>query len=208
MKVAHSCLPVLQGDCHSQPSDPNEEDVRICSHSIPQFLLFYGLGAVIVVLNVAALAILQTSPSESRVTCILVAMVNTVIAITSLVLTMTGLFVAIRMTTPHRFNSGPTALRFRRDTFQIGMALTVGFSVGGMLCILLAHLIHPTQRALSIFLMIAVRTTFIYYVAVFALLWLLRKCSCVSGIVPKRKSEESDTTEEEYSNGVEYLLLL
>lgn len=182
--------------------------MRICSHSIPQFLLFFGLAAVVFVLDVAALAILQTSPSESRVTCILVAMVNTVIVITSLVLTMMGLFVAIRTKNPHRFSSGPTTVRFRRDTFQIGMALTIGFSVGGMVCVFLAHLIHPAPRPLEIFQIIAVRTLLTYYVAVFALLWLLQKCSCVSGIVQKRQTEESDTTEEEFSCGVEYLLLL
>jgi hypothetical protein len=151
---------------------------------------FFGLAAVIFVFNVAALAILQTSPSESRVTCILVAMVNTVIVIASLVLTMMGLFVAIGTKIPHRFSSGPSTVRFRRDTFQIGMALTVRFSVGGILCIFLAHLIHPAPRPLESFQMIAVRTLFTYYVAVFALLWLLQKCSRVSGIVPKRQTEE------------------
>jgi dipeptide/tripeptide permease len=61
--------------------------------------------------------------------------------------------------------------------FQIGMALTVGFSVGGMVSTLLAQLIHPAPRPLKVFQMIAVRMLFTYYVAVFALLWLLQKCS-------------------------------
>jgi hypothetical protein len=208
MKVIHSCLPVLRGDCHHQPCHPNEEDVRKYSHSIPQFLLFFCLAAVIFVLNVAALVILRASPSEIRVTCIFVAIINTVLVITSLVLTTFGLFVAIATKIPGRFSSGPTTLRFLRDTFRIGMALTVGFSVGGMLFMLLVHLIHPAQHALEIFQMIALRTLFTYYVAVFALLWILQKCSCELGIVQKRQTEESDTTEEESLNGVEYLPLL
>jgi hypothetical protein len=184
MKVNHSRLPILRGDCHHQPcapneGAPNEEGVRI------PFLVFFGL-AVIFVPNVAALAILQISPSEIRV------------IIASLVLTMLGLFMAIGTRIPRRLSS---------DTFRIDMALTVGFSVGGMLCMLLSHLIHPAPRPL-IFQMISFRKWFTYYVAVFVLLWLLQKCSCVSGIVQKRQTEESDTTEEEFSCGVEYLLLL
>jgi hypothetical protein len=164
----------------------------------------FGVAAVIFVLNVAAQAILQTSPSEIRVTCILVAMVNPVIVIRSLVFTTftLGLFVAIGTKIPRRFSSGPTTVRFRRDTFRIGITLTIGFSVGDMMCMLLARLIHPAPRPPEIFQMIAFRTLFTSYVAVFALLGLLQKCSCVSGIVQKRQ------TEEESSNGVGYLLLL
>jgi uncharacterized membrane protein len=201
MKVAHSCLPVLRGDCHRQPCAPNEEDVRIWPHSKPQILVFFGLAAVIFVLNVlAALAIL--SPSEIR-TCILVAMVNPVIVITSSLLTTCstlGLFGAIATKIPRRFSSGPTTVpvRFLTDTFRIGIILTVEYSVGGMMSILLAHLIHPAPRSLEIYQMIAVRTLFTYYTAVFALLWLLQKCCGVTGIAQKQKTEESDTTEEEF----------
>ena len=159
MKVAHSCLPVLQGDCNHQPCHPNEEDMRICSHSIPQFLLFFGLAAVIFVLNVAALAILRASPSEIRVTYIFVDIINTVLVITSLVLTTFGLFVAIATIIP-RFSPGPTTVQFLRDTFRIGMDLTI---VGSMVYVLLAHLLHLAPHPLHILEMIARRPSLIMW---------------------------------------------
>jgi dolichyl-phosphate-mannose--protein O-mannosyl transferase len=153
--------------------------------------VFFGVAALIFYLNVAAIAILQINPIEIRV------------IIASWVLTLlVGLFVSIG-------TKIPTTLPFRRDTFRIGTALTVGFSVGGMLWMLLAHLVHYAPRPLEILQMIAFRKLFIYYVAIFALLWLLQKCSYVSVIlVQNRQTEESYTTDEESANGVEYLLLL
>jgi hypothetical protein len=180
MKDTHSCLSVLQGDSNHQPCDAaNEEDERICSHSTPQILVFLGLAAFLFVQDMAALGILRTSPSEVWVTCIFVAIVNTGIAIISLVLTMLGLFVVIATKIPRRFiPAGPTTIQFLRDTFRIGMALTIVFSVGGMVVsMLLVLLTHPGPRPLE---MIAVQTLFDYYVAVFALLWLLQKRFCVS----------------------------
>jgi uncharacterized membrane protein len=137
-------------------------------------------------------------------------MVNPVIVITSLVLTTCsalGLFVAIAMKPPRWFSSGPTTVQFLRDTFRIDIALTVEFSVGGMVSMILAHLIHPAPRSLEIYQMIEVRTLFTYYLAVFALLWRLQKCSCVSGIDQKQQTEESDTAEEESSYGVAFIFV-
>jgi hypothetical protein len=260
MNVTHSCLPVQRGDCHHQPCAPNEEDVRMFPPNAPQslvFFLFFGLAAGIFVLNVGAEAILQASQSGIRLTSILLAMVNTVIVITSLALTTFGQFVATEITKiPRRFNLPQFLVFFALPAvvffLNVAALATLGASSSEIrvTCILvsmvnavivtslvlvaiatkiprrfsspqflklfgLANLVvsaaalailraSPSEFGVTRIFVSIIITIFTYYVAVFALLWLLQKCPCVFlGIDQNKKTEESDTTEEEYSNVVE-----
>jgi hypothetical protein len=138
--------------------------------------------------NVATLAIVRTSLIEVRGTCFFVAIVDTVVAIMSLILTALRLFAAIATIIP-RFSPGPTTIQFTRDPFRIGMELQCG-QHGVCACCAPA-----TSCAVSTgHLTNDCGPTVTYYVAVLAL-WRLQKCSCVLGIVQTRQIEESDTIE-------------